>query len=228
MNLVKKIFLLALVITLNSCKNNSFNSDTKTYKIEMKKSEYFHHDFTNHIQKTPLNLNAESITLKEIFGILIESDTSTINFEDKKLQNQNYNILIKQKDKNIPVNEVVLNKIMDELNLKLIEKNYQSFTIVIEDSLKYSNFIKESKNNVSSVTIDKDSIKVSNCDLNKLVEVLNSEFSEKITGNNNSKRITYQWKKTSFEQLKIQLNNDLGLQFLNMNTDRITYLIKNN
>ncbi|MEN9655678.1 MAG: hypothetical protein RL311_598, partial [Bacteroidota bacterium] len=38
MNLLKKIFFLALFITLSSCKENSFNSDTETYKIEIKKA----------------------------------------------------------------------------------------------------------------------------------------------------------------------------------------------
>jgi hypothetical protein len=228
MNLLKKIFLLTLVITLNSCKNNSFSSDTATYKIEIKKAEYFHHDFTNHIQKTPLNINAENITLKEIFGILIKIDTSNINFDDEKLQNENYNLLIEQKDENIPVNEVVLKKIINEFNLKLIKKKYQSFNVSIENSLKYSSHISKSKNKISSVTISKDSIKVSNCDLNKLVEILNSEFPEKSTCNINSERIDYEWKKSSFEKLKLQLKNDLGINFLNINNDVIRYRIKNN
>jgi hypothetical protein len=109
----KKIFLLTLVFFLHSCNNNSFNSDTETYKIEIKKAEYFHQGFTNHIQETPLNINAESITLKEIIGILIKSDTSNVKFDNKKLQNKKYALLIKQKDENISVNEVVLNKIIN-------------------------------------------------------------------------------------------------------------------
>ena len=228
MNLLKKIFFLALFITLNSCKNNSFNSDTETYKIEIKKAEYFHDDFTNHIQETPLNISAESITLKEIFGILIKTDTSNIKFDNEKLQNKKYALVIKQKDKNIPVNEVVLNKIINELNLKLIVEKYQSFNITIKDSLKYSNFTSNSKNKISSVTISKDSIKLSNSDLNKLVEILNSEFPEKTTCDTNSERINYKWKKSSFDKLKLQLKNDLGMNFFNSNNDRIIYRIKNN
>lgn len=228
MNLLKKIFFLALFIPLNSCKNNSFNADTETYKIDIKKAAYFHHDFTNHIQKTPLNINAENITLKEIFGILIKTDTSNIKFDNEKLQNKKYALLIKQKDENISVNEVVLNKIINELNLKLIKEKYQSFNITIKDSLKYSKFISNSKNKISSVTIFKDSIILSNCDLNKLAEVLNSEFLEKTTCETNSERINYKWKKSSFDKLKLQLKNDLGMNFFNSNNDRIIYRIKNN
>lgn len=228
MNLLKKIFFLALFIPLNSCKNNSFNADTETYKIDIKKAAYFHHDFTNHIQKTPLNINAEIITLKEIFGILIKTDTSNIKFDNEKLQNKKYALLIKQKDENISVNEVVLNKIINELNLKLIKEKYQSFNITIKDSLKYSKFISNSKNKISSVTIFKDSIILSNCDLNKLAEVLNSEFLEKTTCETNSERINYKWKKSSFDKLKLQLKNDLGMNFFNSNNDRIIYRIKNN
>jgi hypothetical protein len=84
----------------------------------MKKSAYIMISLI--IFKNTLNLNAESITLKEMIGILIESDTSTINFEDKKPKIKTIYLLSKRQ--NIPVNEVVLNKIMDELNLKLIEK----------------------------------------------------------------------------------------------------------
>jgi hypothetical protein len=228
MNLLKKISFLALFITLNSCKDNSFNSDTETYKIEIKKAEYFHQDFTNHIQETPLNINAESITLKEIFGILIRTDTSNIKFDNKKLQNKSYDVLIKQKDKNIPINEVVLKKIIKELNLKLNIEKYKSFNITIKDSLKYSNYTSKSKNKIASVTISKDSIKLSNCDLSKLAEILNSEFPEKITCNIDSERINYQWKKSSFEKLKLQVKNDLGINFLNLNNEVIIYRIKNN
>jgi hypothetical protein len=228
MNLLKKISFLALFITLNSCKDNSFNSDTETYKIEIKKAEYFHHDFTNHIQETPLNINAESITLKEIFGMLIKTDTSNIKFDNEKTQNKKYALLVKQKDKNIPVNEVVLNKIINELNLKLIKEKYQSFNITIKDSLKYSKFTSNSKNKTSSVNISKDSIKLSNCDLNMLIEILNSEYPEKITCDTNSEKINYKWKKSSFDKLKLQFKNDLGMNFFNSNNDRIIYRIKNN
>ncbi len=227
MNLLKKISFLVLFITLNSCINNSLNSDTETYKIEIKKAEYFHQDFTNHIQETPLNIDAERITLKEIFGILIKTDTSNVKFDDKKLQNKSYDIHIKQKDKNIPINEVVLKKIIKELNLKLNIEKYQSSNITIKDSLKYSNYTSKSKNKISSVTISKDSIKLSNCDLNKLVEILNSKFPEKTTCNINSERINYQWKKSPFEKLKLQMKNDLGIMFFNTNNDRVIYRIKN-
>ena len=125
MNLLKKIFFLALFITLNSCQNNSFNADTETYKIDIKKAAYFHHDFTNHIQETPLTINAENITLKEILGILIKTDTNNIKFDNEKAQNKKYALLIKQKDENISVNEVVLNKIINELKLKIIKEQYQ-------------------------------------------------------------------------------------------------------
>lgn len=228
MNLLKKIFFLALFFTLNSCQNNSFNADTETYNIKIKKAPYFHNGFTNHIQKTPLNINAENITLKEIFGILIKTDTSNIKFDNEKSQNKKYALLIKQKDENISVNEVVLNKIIHELKIKIIKEKYQSFNITIKDSLKYSKFINNSKNKISSVTIFKDSIKLSNCDLNKLAEVLNSEFLEKTTCETNSERINYKWKKSSFDKLKLQLKNDLGINFINCNNDRIIYRIKNN
>ena len=227
MNLVKKIILLTLAISLNSCKNNSFKSETETYKMEIKKAGYFHSDFTNHIQKTPLNINAEKITLKEIFSILIKSDTSNIKFEDEILQNEYYSLVIEQKDKEISINEMVLNKLLNELNLKLVENKYKSYNIIIEDSLKYSRYISKSKNKVSSVFISKDSVKLSNCDLNKLTEILNSEFSEKTICNINSKRVDYNWKKSSFGKLKLQLKNDLGLNFLDTRNDKLIYSIKN-
>ena len=228
MTLLKNLSLFTLFITLNSCNNNSFSSETETYKIEFKKAAYSQHNFTNHFQQTPLSINAERITLKEIFGILIKSDTSNIKFDDKKLQNENYNLLVKQKNQNIPVNKLVLNKIMSELNLKLVVNRYQSFNITIEDSLKCSYFISKSRNETSSFTTSYDSVKINNCDLNILTEVLNSEFTEKTTCNFNSKRIDYQWKKSSFEKLKLKMKNDLGINFSNTNNDRIVYTIKNN
>lgn len=228
MKLLKIIFLVATCISVSSCKNNSFNADTATYKIEMKKADYFHNDYTNYIQTTPLNINAQNIKLKEIFGILIKSDTSNIRFDNERLQKESFNLVIEQKVKNISINEDVLNKLMNEFNLKLIVNKYQSYSVIVEDSLKYLNFRSKSKNEVSSVTYSKDSIQVNNCNLNRLVEVLNSEFLEKSTYNMKSERITYKWKKTSFEKLKLQMKNDLGIDFLNINNDRIIFSIKNN
>ncbi|MEN9655142.1 MAG: hypothetical protein RL311_50, partial [Bacteroidota bacterium] len=36
------------------------------------------------------------------------------------------------------------------------------------------------------------------------------------------------WKKSSFDKLKLQLKNDLGMNFIDSNNDRIIYRIKNN
>jgi hypothetical protein len=61
-----------------------------------------------------------------------------------------------------------------------------------------------------------------------LIEILNSEYPEKITCDTNSEKINYKWKKSSFDKLKLQFKNDLGMNFFNSNNDRIIYRIKNN
>jgi len=228
MTKLKNIILLTLIITLNSCKNKSLKYDTETYKIEIKKASIFHRDFTNHIQKTPLNIHAERISLKYILGILIKTDTSNIKFKNKKLRNEYYNILIEQKDETEPINEIVLNEILDNWNLEVITEKYKSFKISIQDSLKYAAFKSDSKKTTSSVYISKDSIKIKNCDLKRLAELLNSEFLEESVFSSGSEKIDYNWKKVSFNKLRIELENDLGILFTDSKNDRLIFTIRNN
>jgi hypothetical protein len=224
----KIIILLTLILALNSCKNRSLTSDTETYKIEIKKVSNFHRVFTNHIQKTPLNINAERISLKNIFGILIKTDTSNIKFENKKMKNEYYNLLIEQKNKNHSINEAVLNDILINWNLNLITDKYKSYNLKIQDTIRYSNLTSNSNDMVSKVFISKDSIKINNCDLKKLTEILNSEFSERIIYNDESNRIDYNWKRTTFGKLKLQLKNDLGILFLDTKKDKSVFTIRSN
>ena len=224
----KITILLTLILSLISCKNRSLTLDTETYKIEIKKVSNFHRDFTNHIQKTPLNINAERISLKDIFGILIKTDTSNIKFENKKMENEYYNLFIEQKNENYPINEAVLNDILDHWNLNFITNKYKSYNLKIQDTISYLNLTSNSKNMAYKVVKSKDSIKINNCDLKILTEILNSEFSEKVIYNGESNRIDYNWKRTTFEKLKLQLQNDLGILFLDTKKDKSIFTIRNN
>lgn len=227
MTKLKTVFLLILIFLLNSCKEESFKLDTETYKIEIKKaSSSTNRDFTNKIQTSPLNINAERISLKDILGILIETDTSNIKFENESFQSEYYSVLLEQKKAIHSVNEVVLNDILNNWNLKLHENKL--YEIKVQDTLMFSNFISNSNNMDSKIIKSKDSIKVSNCDLKSLAEVLNSEFSERVISNDVSKKIDFSWEKTTFDKLKLQLQNDLGIMFLDSKIDKTTYIISNN
>ena len=197
MTKLKIIFFFILIATFNSCKNNSFHSDTETYKIELKKVSSFQSNFKNRIQEKPLNINAEKISLKVLFGLLIKTDTSDIKFENKKMNSDYYSLIIEQKEDSQSVNEAILNDLLHHWNLKLNADKYKSYEIKIQDSLSYFTFTSHSSNKTSKFVISKDSIKVTNCDLQKIVELINSEFSETTIYNGESKRIDYSWKKNS-------------------------------
>jgi hypothetical protein len=226
---LKNILIITIIsIFLISCNSKSLNLNTELYKIEIKKAPYFQRNYTNHIQKTPLNINAERISLKDIFGILIKTDTSNIKFENKKMENEYYNLLIEQKDENHPINETVLNDILDHWSLNLITDKYKAYNLKIQDTISYFNLTSNSKNKAYKVVKSKDSIKINNCDLKILTEILNSEFSEKIIYNGESNRIDYNWKRTTFEKLKLQLQNDLGILFLDTKKDKSIFTIRKN
>ena len=226
---LKNILIITIIsIFLISCNSKSLNLNTELYKIEIKKAPYFHRNYTNHIQKTPLNINAERISLKDIFGILIKTDTSNIKFENKKMENEYYNLLIEQKDENHPINETVLNDILDHWSLNLITDKYKAYNLKIQDTISYFNLTSNSENKAYKVVKSKDSIKINNCDLKILTEILNSEFSEKIIYNGESNRIDYNWKRTTFEKLKLQLQNDLGILFLDTKKDKSIFTIRKN
>ncbi len=228
MNKRKIITLLILIIALNSCKEKSIKSVKETHILEIKKAPKFHHGFKNSFQESPLNIDAERISLKEIFGILIETDTSNIMFENRKLTYEYYGLLIKQKDESQSINKIVLNEILDKLKLKLEIKKYKSYEIIIQDSLRYSNLINNYGDNEFKVSRSNDSIKIINYDLKGLTELLNSEYSEEIIYDNTSKRIDYSWEKVSFEKLKVQLQNDLGILFLDLKNDKSKFVIRSN
>lgn len=225
MYLKNKIIFITLLLTLTSCKYNSVSIKRNSYEIDLKAAEYFHDDYTNSIQASPLKIQAERMTLQELFGILLKTDTSNVTFDNQELKSKNFQVLIKQKVNKIQVNEKIANEITTALQLKLIKNKYPFFAVAIKDRLKYNRFINTSKDNVAAVAISADSIEVTNADLFKLVEVINNEYSEKINCNFAAERINYKWKKTNFYKLKVQLEQDLGLVFVNQNKDRIRYSI---
>jgi len=196
--------------------------------FEIKKASYFHKDFTNHIQTGHLKINAERMSFKKLFGILIKTDTSNIKFKSKQFENEYYSIVIEQKKQENPIGKIVFNKILENWNLKLTEEEHKSYQIKIQDSLKFSNLISISDNMISKVVKTKDSIKFINCNLTKITEILNSEFPEKTIYNGESKRIDYSWKKTTFEKLKIQMQNDFGILFIDEKNDKSIFIIENN
>jgi hypothetical protein len=215
---LKNILIITIIsIVLLSCNSKSLNTNTELYKIEIKKASYFHKDFTNQIQTGHLKIIAERMSLKELFGILIKTDKSNIKFKNKQLENEYYSIVIEQKKEENPIGKIVFNKILENWNLKSIE-----------DSLKFYNLISNSDNLVSKVIKTKDSIKFINCNLTKITEILNSEFPEQTIYNSESKRIDYSWKKTSFDKLKTQMQNDFGIIFLDSKNDKSIFTIENN
>lgn len=232
------IFFLILFTSLISCNDKVLNLDTETYKVEINRLTSSHKGFSNTFQNNPLNVKAERLRLNEIFAILLKTDTSAIKFENKRLQNENYSLIIEQKDKNIPVYDAILKDMLVGLNLNLdtimnksvTNKSFmnKSFKLIIQDSLKYTNFINNSKNKESVVFNSKDSVKITNCDLKKVAGILSSEYSEIISFNGDSAKIDYAWKKISFEALKIKFMNDLGISFFRINDSKLMYSIRKN
>ena len=226
---LKNILIITIIsIALLSCNSKSLNANTELYKIEIKKASYFHKDFTNQFQTGHLKINAEKMSLKELFGILIKTDKNNIRFKNKQLENEYYSIVIEQKKEENPIGKIVFNKILENWNLKSTEEKHKSYQIKIQDSLKFYNLISNSDNLTSKIVKTKDSIKFINCNLTKITEILNSEFPEQTIYNSESKRIDYSWKKTTFNKLKTQMQNDFGIIFLDSKNDKSIFTIENN
>jgi hypothetical protein len=226
MNKLIIVIFLILLGTLNSCKHESLKSETESYKIEIESASFFQRNFTNHVQETPLNINAEKINFKHILAILIKTNTSNIKIKSNYFKNQNYKLLIEQKDENKAIHEMVLNEILEHWNLEIVQEKYKSYKIEVQDSLKYADYKSNSNKITSFVSISNDSIQIKNCDLKRLAELLNSQFLKKSEFIGKSEKINYQWKKTSFDKLKIQLQNDLGLFFTDKKKDKPIFTIK--
>ncbi len=215
-------------MTLNSCDNKSIKSETEDYTLEIKKAPDVLRDFTNHIQTEPLNINAEKLNLKNIFAILMKTDTSKINLKIDRKKNEYYSLLIEQKKEDKSINETIMNEILDKWNLQMNVSKSKTYEIEIKDTIRYNNFISNTDNKTSTITRSKDSIIINNGNLKEITEILNSEFSATVIFNNESKRIDYKWKKSTFEKLKIQLQQDLGILFLDSKNDKSVFTIENN
>jgi hypothetical protein len=225
----RKTLLLALVfISLVSCNDVSIKSDTSTYKIELEKASGSHSNFTNSFGASPLYINAERINLKDIFGILLKTDTSNIKFQNDRVADQYYTLTVEQKDREIQINEPVLNEILTKLKLRIDSEESKSYKLMVKDSLRYSRLMSNSQNNISMITRSKDSITIKNCDLKQLSEIINSEFSERIVSNNDARRINYKWKRTPLDQLKPQLERSLGIVLVDMENDYPIYTVREN
>lgn len=70
MTLKNILIITTISIFIISCNSKSLNSNTEFHKIEIEKALYFYKDFTNQIQTGHLKINAERMSLKELFGIL--------------------------------------------------------------------------------------------------------------------------------------------------------------
>lgn len=228
MTKLKTILIIILIMTLNSCDNKSIKSETEDYTLEIKKAPDVLRDFTNHIQTEPLNINAEKLNLKNIFAILMKTDTSKINLKIDRKKNEYYSLLIEQKKEDKSINETIMNEILDKWNLQMNVSKSKTYEIEIKDTIRYNNFISNTDNKTSTITRSKDSIIINNGNLKEITEILNSEFSATVIFNNESKRIDYKWKKSTFEKLKIQLQQDLGILFLDSKNDKSVFTIENN
>lgn len=228
MRKAKILIILLTIFSIVSCEKNSLNLDNENLKLEIQKVSNFHGDFTNKIQNKYLDIDAERMNFKDLFSRLLETDSTNISFNDRKLSNQYFKIKIKQKNKEKPINKIVMEQILKHWNMNLVTKKNKTYKIKLVDSAKFQNYKTKSKDNLSKVVQTKDSIKLKNCDLSKLTEILNSEYSEEIIFNETSNRIDFNLEKESFLKLKIKMENHLGINFIDLNKDKLIYTIKNN
>jgi len=228
MRKIKTLVILLAIFSIVSCQKKSLNIDNENLKLEIEKASNFHRDFTNKIQNKYLDIEAERINFKDLFSILLETDSTNISFNDKKLNKQYFKVEIKQKNQDKPINKVVLEQVLKKWNLNLVTKKNKTYKIELIDSTKFISYNTKSTDNLSKIVQTNDSIKIKNCDLNKLTEILNSEYSEEIVFDNFSDKIDYRLKKESFLELKTKMENDLGINFVDLNKDKSTYIVENN
>jgi len=228
MRKIKTLVILLAIFSIVSCQKKSLNIDNENLKLEIEKASNFHRDFTNKIQNKYLDIEAERINFKDLFSILLETDSTNISFNDKKLNKQYFKVEIKQKNQDKPINKVVLEQVLKKWNLNLVTKKNKTYKLELIDSTKFISYNTKSTDNLSKIVQTNDSIKIKNCDLNKLTEILNSEYSEEIVFDSFSDKIDYRLKKESFLELKTKMENDLGINFVDLNKDKSTYIVENN
>ncbi len=221
------IRLLIIAFVAVGCSSEVLQKETDTYQITITKASNFHQGFTNTemTQKGLFDLNAERISLKELFKILLEAHPADIKFEKAKMLKEFYQVEIKQKKEGKAVQKAILNDILQSLHLDLEQLQYKNFSIEIQDSAKLNNFRNNTEKNVSTVFSKADFKKVENATLKEVAKVLSKQYNEDFSSDV-EERIDYKWEKTPLAELRQKFTTDLGVSFKELPQTKTIYLLK--
>ena len=227
MNLKKTFLFISALILMISCSNESLYVINEDYEIDIQEASGFHTDFTNRYEEKNLMINAERINPKELFAVLMKTDTSNIKVESEDFKNEYYKVIIEQKNNEESVRQEIIQDILNNWNLKLTTKAQPTFRLQIQDTVKYFQHKSDSdKNKTSEVIKNTDSIKIENTNLSIIAELMNSEFSNKVVADTISERIDFSFKRRSFEDLKAKMEKDLGIRFTKVDSPKTLYIIE--
>ncbi len=226
---MKKIIgILILVVLIVSCNSGTLKKETESYKIEISKASYSNKKFVNEIRAAVLKINAEKISLKDLFGAILETDSKNIKFNSNLNLNQYYKVKITQKKEGKTVRKEILDYVLEKFNLNLTSEKlkYELFKIGIQDSLKLNNFISKSKDSVSKIIFIKDTIKVKNITLKGIAKFLSETYNEDFINENDSLKIDYKWNRTDIKNLILKLKADLGVSFSKKEGHKLIYMLE--
>ncbi|SDG61588.1 hypothetical protein [Psychroflexus sediminis] len=226
MKLKNTLLLISFLVLLISCNDDSIYVITDDYEIDIQKASGFHNDFTNRYEKKNLMVNAERINLKELFAVLIKTDSTSIKVKSKEFKGDYFTVLIEQKSNEKSVRQQIIEDILNKWDLKLTSKAQPTFKLQIQDTAKFLEHRSNSENETSRIFKNNNSIKIKNTDLSMIAKLMNSEFSKKVLADTTSERINYSFKRNSFEDLKAKMEKELGIEFTKATTPQLTYIIE--
>lgn len=224
---LKITFFLLFLIAFVSCKNQSLKTETEDYLLSIETTLPFHQDFLNELQVNPLNIKAERISLEEVFSAVLQTDTSRIEFENKKLGATMFNVLIQQKNKGKSIHKDIQKELCANFDLKIKIVQKKVFEVTIADSVKFAKFKNGDAKSHTEIIRDAKSIKLTKVELKDLLKYIEYDEVGYFLKDENKDKLDFSWIKMPVDSLKTKIANDLGLTFKASNKKETYFKILN-
>jgi len=220
------VFVFCLVAISSCTPEKMINIETQAYKMVFREVPACCEDITNKTGYYPLiNVKAERMQLKEILGVLLNTDTSKIIFEPANQGLKFYQAEITQLMEKENVGLEMAEALLNNLDLDLTIHEVRFFKISIQDSLQYRTHLSLSENGLRQVVNTPDSIKITNGTEQDLITALNNSFSDVFVASSRFSSVDFNWPKKDFDQLRPILESQLGLKFEELKKSRLEYTI---
>jgi len=225
-NKIKNVLIgFALASTIFGCKNKYeelINYKGSDYTMQLNVSNN-----SNHVDRlssyAPNKIVLENAIFKDCLSALLDKDTSLVKFENSRkgdiMLNATYENL-KQNPSAKETKEAFLIELKKALKFKLIEEYPENkYQLIIKNDIALKNHLSINAKDSSSVYSGPGILEAYNSSMSTIVDGLNFIYNDKaqfVADTSDVNRYTFKIENIPFNNLKMYLENKIGLSFVTM------------